>query len=555
MTVVLAAAALLLGGLRAGAASPGRIPENNSRVALPCDLRIRVSDMMRTCEIRIDSKFSLEVLSPASKAVRKISGAGLVFRVEKVEKTLPAVFKYYAVLKTMPYSHVIRDDKKEAALGVIDEFEKKFGPLVFFTYGAVLSPANGKFSIDNRTLFLAKGVFPDEDKARAWCNGVLEREKVPAFPHPVRTSAPEFKIAVSAEYSEEKGGRRKKISFPVTGRVRIEYDGTATVADVEFGRGEKWRNFKNAVYSGPLELSADREGTVQIVDSVPLDVLLGIVVPSEIEPKSPYQAICAQAVAARTEILSKLKTRHTEDDFDFCAGTHCQAFGGLANRSADSTKAVNDTSGMIVMAGGAIVDTVYHANCGGSTERSNMIWSAPYDPALEKISDLLDSSEADLSTDEAALRSFIDNPPASYCSAPGACDNPDKFRWTKRFSQGEIDALVSKQFGIGPLSEVKVLSRGASGRIFAVELVGERSTARVYKELQIRKLFGMLRSALFYVSVERGEKGGVFVFRGAGWGHGVGMCQDGAKGMAISGRDFRQILAHYYSGSKVVGLE
>jgi len=535
--------------------SRARIPANDNVVKLPADLRICICDSMRTAEINIASSFSMTIHDSSGKTVRTISGTGLDLRVESVEKSLPAVIEYYSVLKTIPYSYFFNADKKNSAEVTVRDLEKKFGSLDFLTYGAVLKPARGNFTIDNRSLFLAKGKFSSEEEARLFCNRALEENAVASFAHPVRRSGPGYKIRISVRYSGKNVAKPQKDTIYVTGSIGIGFSGEAVVKDVEFGRGEKWHKFRQSRYSGGLEISPDQHGTVQIVNTVALDTLLRIVVPSEIEAKSPYQAICAQAVAARSEILSKLKTRHTESDYDFCAGTHCQAFAGLSNSTDESDRAVRETSGLIVVSGGGIVDTVYHANCGGLTECSNRIWSAPYDPALIKVSDALDSSETDLSVSEEALKNFIEKPPATYCSVPGACDNPDKFRWTRRLTIEEIDGLVSKQFQIGSLREIKVLSRGASGRIFGIELIGEKSSARLYKELPIRKLFGMIRSALFFVTTEGSGKNRVFVFHGAGWGHGVGLCQDGAKGMAISGKKYDQILLHYYSQSRVVKID
>lgn len=541
------------------APAPLDIPKNEAVVRLPAAVRVCLADGFRTAEIAVKGGYSLTAF-PAGQGRKPVTaaGEGMKLAVKRIVSSKPAVVKYYAVLRTFPYSHAFRDDKKTDVERTLSELAEAFGGLELFTYGCVLKSAGGSFSIDVRTLFAARGPFAGEAECRAFCDRARAERKLPAFVHPVRFERPEcvfdasFEPALAGAASNIPGGPD---AFKGLTRVEVAASGEVMVRDMEFGRGDSWHDFKDARYRGTIEISADNAGLMQIVNETGFDELLKVVVPSEIEPRSPYQAVCAQAVAARSEVLAKFKTRHTESDYDFCASTHCQAYGGLANRRPDCDRAVEETSGKIVFSNGHIVDTVYHANCGGVTEDSNKIWSAPFDGALTKVNDSTLEAALELATNEAALRSFILKPPPSYCSVEGACANPDKFRWRREFSQGQIDEMVKKQFDIGRLESIEVLARGASGRVIAIELKGSKKSEKVYKELPIRKLFGMLRSSLFIVEAAAGPAGEKrFVFRGAGWGHGVGMCQDGAKGMAIHGRSYEEILLHYYSNSKIVNF-
>jgi len=537
------------------AAQDFKIPPNQSSVQLPANIDVCLIDNFKTAEISVSGTFSLKAFDGQGRQKLNLQSDNLRLYVERITRSKPAVVKYYAVLKTFPYSYLQREDKKKDALDAIAALENLFGKPVFFTYGCILKPARADFSIDVRTLFAARGPFETEEQCRKFCDDARARHKTPAFAHPVREkkSVCEFDLLIShADQKNVKNNRLKNIS-----RVEVVPDGPAVIKNMEFGRGDKWHNFKDAKYAGTLKISADNSGLIQIVNNISFEELLKVVVPSEIEPDSAYQAVCAQAVAARSEVLAKYRTRHTESDYDFCSATHCQAYGGINNRRKQSDRAVDETAGKIVFSNGHIVDTVYHANCGGLTEDSNRIWSAPFDPALVKITDSTAETAIDLSTDETAVKKFIAGAPASYCSVPGACNNPDKYRWTREFSRSEMERLIKKQFDIGTLKSIEVLERGASGRVVAIAIHGSRATEKVYKELPIRKLFAMLRSSLFILELHPGNAGGEdrFLFKGAGWGHGVGLCQDGAKGMAILGKNYEQILLHYYSNSKIISFD
>jgi SpoIID/LytB domain protein len=543
-------------------------PPNENIVKLPLkNIDICLIDNYKTAEIMIKGDFDISAAGGADGDNFKAAGRSLSLKITGISKSKPAVIKHYAVLKTFPYSHIHRGDKIKGAHETIGGLNKDFGPLSFFTYGCILSAAHGGRDIDVRTLFAAAGPFGDEKECREFCDRMRANHNIAAFAHCVREKKPECLFNAVIEYAENKnkddktppgGAPLKSIKLNDIKEVRLSAAGEILIKNMEFGRGDKWHNFKDARYAAAIKISGDNHGLLHIINTIGFDELLKVVVPSEIEADSAYQAVCAQAVAARSEVLAKFKTRHTESDYDFCASTHCQAYGGINNKRNSTDRAVDETSGMIMFSNGHIVDTVYHANCGGLTEDSNKIWSAPFDAALVKINDSTLETDFDFSTDETALKNFILNPPPSYCSVPGACNNPDKYRWKREFGASEIDNMIKKQYEIGPIKKIKVSRRGSSGRAIALELTGARETVTVYKELPIRKLFGMLRSSLFIVeTVPGGPKGAEarYIFRGAGWGHGVGMCQDGAKGMAITGKDFKQILLHYYSKSKILDFK
>jgi stage II sporulation protein D len=217
---------------------------------------------------------------------------------------------------------------------------------------------------------------------------------------------------------------------------------------------------------------------------------------------------------------------------------------------------VNATKGMVlVRRDGRLVDTVYSASCGGHTEHNDNAWPVHADPNLRGH---LDGESNHLrpfrqGINERNLEAWLTQRPQAWCNHPRY--NRDKFRWVTRLPAARANKLVG-QLGIGELREIRVASRGVSGRATLLELEGSRGTTQVRGELTIRRLLGGLRSSMFIVkTVTTGDgRPTEFVFHGGGWGHGVGMCQTGAIGMAEAGRRHEQILQHYYPASELQPL-
>ena len=182
------------------------------------------------------------------------------------------------------------------------------------------------------------------------------------------------------------------------------------------------------------------------------------------------------------------------------------------------------------------------------------VWSLLAEPALRGKLDAVDGRQllpSPIGEDEIAK--WVTTRPDVSCSESS---RPENFRWTKTYRADELNALVASKIDVGTVLDVVPLDRGVSGRLKAVKVVGTRGEKIVRKELTIRSLFGGLFSAAFIVETERDASGKPveFTFVGAGRGHGVGMCQDGARGLASRGATYREILTHYYTGAKIVKL-
>jgi SpoIID/LytB domain protein len=301
-------------------------------------------------------------------------------------------------------------------------------------------------------------------------------------------------------------------------------------------------------YAGRLYVTIDRQGSLAVVNAVPENKLLAGLIPVEIFPSAPDDALKAQAVAARGELLSKIGARHIGDPYRLCSQTHCQVYSGTGHETPRTTAAVDATRGEVLFeAGGSdLADTVYSANCGGHTESNENVW-----PDMAALPSLRGHRDAGKSVGDpyaggitpANIAAFIAAPPAAYCGQ-SHLGSGDRYRWTVTRTGAELENLLAK-YRLGTVKGIEVLERGVSGRARAVRVTGAARAETIRGELRIRQAFGNLRSSLFVVEMKAGSA----LFHGAGFGHGVGMCQTGAIGMAEAGKKYQEILRHYYPGT------
>ena len=309
-----------------------------------------------------------------------------------------------------------------------------------------------------------------------------------------------------------------------------------------------------ASYRGTLYATLDAKGRLAVANSVPVEKMLYGLVPAEIFPRAPLEALKAQAVTARGEVLAKIGTRHFGEPFRVCAKQHCQVYKGHSRELPRTSRAVKETRGEVLWGDGRLIDTVYSASCGGHTEHNDVVWESTADRHLRGRQDGA-STPGDLS-DEPTLRRFLAQDTGAHC-ARIRIGKTSRYRWTRRFSQSELRRLLRKRANLGAVRAIEVLGRGVSGRVTGVRVIGAKDTLLVKREYPVRQLFGGLFSGMFVVDAEAPGEDGLpsgFVLRGGGWGHGVGMCQTGAMGMAEEGHNFRRILRHYYQGGSVQKL-
>ena len=340
-----------------------------------------------------------------------------------------------------------------------------------------------------------------------------------------------------------------------------------TLHDVREGTGFHWEREVDRSYPGIIEIRVDHRGLLMAVTELPLELYLKGVVPSEMPASYPMEALKAQAVAARSEALARIGMRHPNDPFDLCAHVHCQAYSGCTHHDDRASKAVEDTRGYVLIADSMVAEAVYSSCCGGHTEDKLSVWNPPDAAHLHGHWDAAPDAKLpgrlDLTTEKGVAK-WIGSSPPVWCNTAEFPKLPESlkkaassFRWELTYSRRELEEIIRRKTGedVGTLINIIPLQRGVSGRMMEMEILGTRKNLRLQRELNIRNALSptYLRSACFVVSYEAGEDGMPLTFhlRGAGWGHGVGMCQVGAGVMAANGKSFKAILNHYYQGTKV----
>jgi SpoIID/LytB domain protein len=325
------------------------------------------------------------------------------------------------------------------------------------------------------------------------------------------------------------------------------------VRRVEFGVGYDFHSFEDRAYRGSILLTADRAGKIAVINQVDLEDLLKGLVPSEIFAKAHPEALKAQAVTGRGEVLAKIGLKHLADPYLLCTEQHCAVYKGVGGEAASTNAAVDATRGEAIFdSTDHLVDSVYSAVCGGHTENNEIVWGGVANPSLRGRPDLLPGKA--LPVDPKDLKAFLSTD-ANYACKVSSFAQPSKFRWEKRFTAKDVDEKLAA-FNLGHVMAMTVSERGVSGRARLLQVSGETGATTLRTELAIRKAFGMLNSAMFELKVERDAKGRptAWVFTGGGWGHGVGMCQTGAIGRAEAGQTYREILGHYFNGAQVARI-
>ncbi len=387
------------------------------------------------------------------------------------------------------------------------------------------------------------------------------------------------RVELLAPFVDEAGRVYPSGRHQVTGALSLRPQDPAgacfAIEDVTIGIGFHWQREERQVFRGALRVVEDR-GLVAIND-VPLDEYVTSVISSEMSASCPLELLKAHAVISRSWLLhprdhagvsgrGNAETRSAGEIirwygreahrlFDVCADDHCQRYQGITKAfSPAATRAVAETASELLLFRGQVCDARFSKCCGGMSERYRSAWDDRDVPYLTPVYDGPPPPPA-----FEAGPWILGDPPA-YCNTrdrellarllPGFDqETRDFFRWTIALTGEEIRRHVREKLGVdlGVVRALAPLERGASGRIVRLRLTGDAGTLVVGKELEIRRALAPthLYSSAFVVD----EVAGRFTLHGAGWGHGVGLCQIGAAVMATQGHDYRKILAHYYPGT------
>jgi SpoIID/LytB domain protein len=284
------------------------------------------------------------------------------------------------------------------------------------------------------------------------------------------------------------------------------------------------------------------QGKLNLNQIVALEEYIAGVLPNEIGPNSPLEALKAQAVAARTHAVSLLLyNRHRDQGFDLCSSTHCQVYKGKHLRNLQIEEAVMQTAGEILTVENRVADATYHSSCGGKTDSSAKIWRSALIPHLSGSVCYPEAADYDLSSESDAARWLDVKPDTEGMSSWERAS----INWQRSISKAQL----AKNAGLNRLESIHILERGLSGRILRLKLVGEREVI-IDGEYRIRQAFGGLPSSYFYLKGMKGQSTmslpSTLSIVGRGSGHGVGMCQVGTLRQARAGAIYTDILHSYY---------
>jgi stage II sporulation protein D len=377
------------------------------------------------------------------------------------------------------------------------------------------------------------------------------------------------------------GGERRIFpseTIPLNGEAGASF----TLSHVVVGNSFHWQRTEEQIFGGDLMLRRRPDETLAAINRIGVEDYLVSVVCSEMSAAAPPEFLKAHAILSRSWLLAALRRRGgngsstprrnpSESDgtvirwygredhelFDVCADDHCQRYQGMTRVFTPAVEvAVRGTSGVVLMYNGEICDTRYSKACGGITERYETAWEDRDIPYLQSVPDSAGGTSA-VRTEEEARRWILASPEA-YCRSE---DDPvlktllpeldqkttSFYRWEVRYRRTELEHILMEKSGLdfGTLQDLIPLERGPSGRIVRLKIIGSKRTVVVGKELEIRRWLSPthLYSSAFVVRVDENE----VAFRGAGWGHGVGLCQIGAAIMATRGYSAEEILRHYFS--------
>lgn len=363
------------------------------------------------------------------------------------------------------------------------------------------------------------------------------------------------------------------------------------IRDVVIGVKFHWERKEKQRFTHSLKLIKDGD-KITAINIIPIEKYLMSVISSEMSAKCSLPMLKATAVVSRSWLLAqiekskKIKTEHidyhtayqTEGEyikwydredhklFDVCADDHCQRYQGVTKVTSESArKAVEQTSGIVLLENDSILDARFSKSCGGISEAFENVWEPVKHPSLSAIYDykfVADDFDDDFTKEKNAEKWIKSSPPA-FCNTQDPKilnqilldydqETKDFYRWKVVYTQQQLSDLIKKKSGIdfGLIKDLIPVERGFSARLIKLKIVGTNKTLTIGKELEIRRTLSEthLYSSAFIVE-KIGDVNGVpekFILRGAGWGHGVGLCQIGAAVMAEQGYQFDEILVHYF---------
>lgn len=377
-------------------------------------------------------------------------------------------------------------------------------------------------------------------------------------------------------------------------------DASFSLSDVTIGVNFHWERKETQTFLGTLRFVVESD-KICAINELPVEKYLESVISSEMSATSSLELLKAHAVISRSWLLAQMKKRRDvaesgnnffsftkkedmlirwydrEDHtiFDVCADDHCQRYQGITKETSPHVaEAIRQTKGQVLLDGDEICDARFSKCCGGVTEEFQYCWEDTPKNYLTAVRDIalgIESALPNLTNEEEAEKWIRFNPPA-FCNTQDKRilsqvlndydqETVDFYRWKVTLTQEKLQQLIADRLkmDLGSILDMKSVERGTSGRISKLQIIGTEKTFTIGKELEIRRTLSdsHLLSSAFIVDKYDIDEQGVpqrFELIGAGWGHGVGLCQIGAAVMGEEGYQYDAILLHYYQGAEIKKL-
>ena len=378
-------------------------------------------------------------------------------------------------------------------------------------------------------------------------------------------------------------------------------DASFSLSDVTIGVNFHWERKETQTFLGTLRFVVEAD-KICAINELPVEKYLESVISSEMSATSSLELLKAHAVISRSWLLAQMKKRREvaasgnnffsfvkKDDmlirwydredhtiFDVCADDHCQRYQGITKETSPHVaEAIHQTLGQVLLDGEDICDARFSKCCGGETEEFQYCWEDTPKSYLTAVRDLVlgvKNEEYSSLQDEATAERWIRSNPPAFCNTTDKKilsqvlndydqETADFYRWKVTYSQEKLQQLFEEKLkmNFGAILDMKAVERGKSGRISKLQIIGTEKTFTIGKELEIRRALSdtHLYSSAFVVDKYDKDEQGVpqrFEIIGAGWGHGVGLCQIGAAVMGEQGYAYNDILLHYYQGAEIKQL-
>ncbi len=485
-------------------------------------------------------------LMPQGPGGPEVELPGEVTYTVRIEDGQPGEYRHWVTVDRIPL------DQRRRVDDVIEEWKERGYEPRSFEVGGHFAVRGQVF--DSRAIIVAVGGTDTRGQAHGIRRNLQAEYGIIGDLHSERLSYPSGRFSFRGEglgftvrhddvlWISPRPGREEEIRYRVPNIPQ------------SYGAGTETRT-----YTGEFIFAPDQNGRIALINNLGAERVLKGTVPAETFSNAPQAALRAQAVAARNEIFAAVGVRNLADPFMLRSDIYDQVYAGVGVEDRRASEAVDATRGQVMLDGDRIVNAVYSSNAGGFTENNENVWDAREQSHLRGRIDAPDSAipvRFANGIDEDSLEDFLDADFPAY-SREATVASSDHYRWQRTVDVSEpMNWLAERDDSVGTIRNVEVESRGVSGRVIRLRIEGDAGQTVVERELNVRRLFGGLRSGLFIMDVERGANGAIrkFHFRGAGFGHGVGMCQTGAIGMAEAGHDFEEILNHYYRGIEVTKL-